>query len=353
MFSKPVCHLKCVEFKLKYFDIPQITPGLHYSAEACQCKDNNILIKHLKNDVEQLRAEQITKELIPSVINESQRVDQNNDDALVIIRLNRELEKLRSELQSKDKVIEMLTKGNNNKNTSGFINNEYLTDKKDHDLNKYKPFNKHINQLAENNNVKWDGNTTLSETGFFDDNDTSFTKVAYRSNGKKKDSRTISVLGDSIVKDIKAHKLKHRLAKNEKIYVKSFSGATVDDMIDYARPTIRREPDLIILHAGSNDLRSDKTANNIASDVMKLALEMKSDKNDVMISSLVFRDDNPGLNNKGMDVNLILKAECEQYNFLFIDNSNIHKQHLNGSKLHLNYKGTVTLANNILSHIKV
>ena len=63
-----------------------------------------------------------------------------------------------------------------------------------------------------------------------------------------------------------------------------------------------------------------KTANNIASDVVKLALDMKSDKNDIMISSLVFRDDHKWLNNKGMNVNLILKAECTQYNILFIDN---------------------------------
>jgi len=140
---------------------------------------------------------------------------------------------------------------------------------------------------------------------------------------------------------------------NEKIYIKSFSGATVNDMKDYARPTIRKEPDLIVLHAGSNDLRSNKSAQNIASDVMKLALDMKSETNDVMISSLVFRDDIPGLNKKGNDVNLILKAECEQFNLLFIDNFNIQKQHLNGSNLHLNYKGTVTLANNLLSHIKI
>ena len=75
---------------------------------------------------------------------------------------------------------------------------------------------------------------------------------------QKKYSRSITILGDSIVKDIQAHKLKRSLALNEKIQVKSFSGSTVDDMIDYARPTIRKEPDLIVLHVGSNDLRSKK-----------------------------------------------------------------------------------------------
>ena len=34
----------------------------------------------------------------------------------------------------------------------------------------------------------------------------------------------------------------------------SFSGATVDDMKDYATLIIKRNPDLLILHYGTNDL---------------------------------------------------------------------------------------------------
>ena len=64
--------------------------------------------------------------------------------------------------------------------------------------------------------------------------------------------------------------------------------------------TVQKESDLIILHAGTNDPRSDKTADNIASDIMKLALELKSEKNEIMISSIVFRDDSPELNDKLM-----------------------------------------------------
>ena len=167
----------------------------------------------------------------------------------------------------------------------------------------------------------------------------------------KKHTRTITVLGDSIVKDCKPYKMKHKLPVNEKLYVKSFSGATIEDMVDYSKPTVRRKPDLIILHAGSNDLRGEKTPDNISADIMKLALELKTDTNDVMVSSLVSRADS--LNAKGAEVNLKLKAECERYSIMFIDNSNIlANRHLNGSGLHLNYKGTVTLANNFLNHIR-
>ena len=145
--------------------------------------------------------------------------------------------------------------------------------------------------------------------------------------------------------------MKHKLPVNEKLYIKSFSGATIEDMHDYARPTVRRKPDLIILHAGSNDLRGEKRPENISSDIMRLAMELKTEVNDVMVSSIVSRADS--LNAKGAEVNILLKAECERFNLCFIDNSNIlANKHLNGSGLHLNYKGTVTLANNFLNHIK-
>ena len=145
--------------------------------------------------------------------------------------------------------------------------------------------------------------------------------------------------------------MKTKLKKSEQLYVKPFNGANIEDMKDHVRATMRRNPDLIVLHAGTNDLRSEKTANNIASDIMRLALEMKNDINDVMVSSLTYRADN--LNAKAEEVNANLKAECDRYNIFFIDNSNITNKHLNGSGIHLNFKGTVTLANNFLNSIKI
>ena len=183
-----------------------------------------------------------------------------------------------------------------------------------------------------------------------DDWESSFEEVVGKSK-RNKNTRTITVIGDSTLKDCKAHKMKHKIAKNEKLYIKAFNGANIEDMVDYAKPTLRRAPDLIVLHAGTNDLRSQSSAKNIADDIMRLGLQMKSDLNGVMISSILYRADS--LNAKGMEVNQILKAECERYNIVFIDNSNISKNHLNGSGLHLNFKGTVTLANNFLRSIKL
>ena len=39
--------------------------------------------------------------------------------------------------------------------------------------------------------------------------------------------------------------------------IKSFSGARVKDMEDYLKPLIRKEPDELILHMGTNNIRDN------------------------------------------------------------------------------------------------
>ena len=41
----------------------------------------------------------------------------------------------------------------------------------------------------------------------------------------------------------------------QNVSVKSFSGATVDDMSDFLKPTLRKHPDKLIIHVGTNDIR--------------------------------------------------------------------------------------------------
>ena len=240
-------------------------------------------------------------------------------------------------------------KTNNDKTNNDKTNNDKLNN--DHTFNNTSTSDVNISNTNVNiNNDRT--NNSLHVPTERDNVGDNFTVVSNKSTAKKKNNRVINILGDSILKDLQTHKMKRRLAINEKLYVKCFPGATLDDMMDYARPTVRKNPDLIVLHAGTNELKTNKTAHNIASDIIKLGLELKSEENDVMISSIVCRND--ALNDKGKNVNNILKSECEYYNMLFIEHSNIfQKQHLNGSGLHLNYKGTVTLANNFLTHIKI
>ena len=171
---------------------------------------------------------------------------------------------------------------------------------------------------------------------------------------KKSNKRAVTIVGDSMVKDIKAFQLKKMMRPSEKVYVRSFPGATVEDMADHLRPTMRHAPDLIVLHAGTNNLRSPVPAKRIAENIMKLTLDIKNDINDVMVSSLIGRSDDQNLHRKAMEVNKVLEEECNRYNLYFINNDNIDtKEHLNGGGLHLNFEGSDLLSKNFLESIRI
>ena len=47
---------------------------------------------------------------------------------------------------------------------------------------------------------------------------------------------------------------KRRISKRDrKVKIKNFPGATVDDMYDYVKPILKKCPDNIILHVGTNN----------------------------------------------------------------------------------------------------
>ena len=160
----------------------------------------------------------------------------------------------------------------------------------------------------------------------------------------------ITILGNSMVKNIQGFKMKQANNNDKNVYVKSFSGATVDCMNSYVCPTIKKNPKTIILHCGTNDLKSPQGACNIAQDIIDLAEALETGNNSVMVSGLVPRGD--FLNGKATEVNKVLKQLCQSKNLKFIDNSNINPSiHLNRSRLHLNEYGTTLLANNFIFNL--
>ena len=152
------------------------------------------------------------------------------------------------------------------------------------------------------------------------------------------------ILGDSIVKDVKSWRLSD---DKNKVKVKHFSGAKTKDMESYIIPTLEKNPETIIIHSGTNDLKSDSSLEKIARDIINLTTSCKTQTNKVILSSIVPRYDN--LNEKVTRVNKCLKIECEARNICFIDHRNISPKHnCNRSGLHLNYSGTKKLIENIL-----
>ena len=118
--------------------------------------------------------------------------------------------------------------------------------------------------------------------------------------GKGKDRSTV-IIGDSMLKGIGQHKIRNGLGTGEKVYVKSFPGATINDMKSYGIPSKAYNNDVVILHIGTNNLKDAKNAQEIATEIIDIAVEMKSDKNEVMISGIIPRNDK--FNGKGIEVN--------------------------------------------------
>ena len=153
-----------------------------------------------------------------------------------------------------------------------------------------------------------------------------------------------------MVKDTEQHKVRNGLANNEKVFVKHFSGATVNDLKSYVIPTKSFDNDRIILHCGTNDIRSIKNPNDIADEIINLALDLKTEKNDLMISGIVPRRDK--FNGKGVEVSKYLISQCNVNNIHYIDNKDINTtSDLNMSGLHLNKKGTYVLGGNLVNAI--
>ena len=260
------------------------------------------------------------------------------DNDVLLKTLNEEISFLRKELQSKDAIIQTML--NEHVSTNNIKRHNTVTNLTQVD----NVIRNNSERVTDNNNID-PGEENKSETI-----DNKFETVKPRNTIKNK--RRITLVGDSIIKNIEQHRMQKCLKSNEKIYIKSFSGATTSDMFDYISPSKRYGSEVYLLHTGSNDLRSQSTPQEISDEIIKLALDVKNDDNEVVISSIVSRDDN--LNAKGMQVNDFLKTKCENRGFGFINNKNIHaRKHLNGSGLHLNFNGTIELANNFLDFIKV
>ena len=98
----------------------------------------------------------------------------------------------------------------------------------------------------------------------------------------------------------------------------------MDDVVDFAKPVIKRKPKKIILHVGTNNLKMDqrkKIKNKVAGLLGSIKAEHPSI--DVAISSIIFRSDDQSLNSKIDGVNLRLSSFCQSKNWVFIDNSKL------------------------------
>ena len=119
--------------------------------------------------------------------------------------------------------------------------------------------------------------------------------------------KEILIAGDSIVKHLQGRKI----SRNSRIKISSFPGCTTLNIKDHIKPLLRRNPGEIIIHLGTNSLRSCDTSRTCAQEIIDLAT-MASSKSSakIALSSLVCRSDDEALACKISGMNKILEESC-------------------------------------------
>ena len=170
-----------------------------------------------------------------------------------------------------------------------------------------------------------------------------------KKNAEQRESKRVEIVGDSILNGIEENGLKK--IPQTLIKVRKHPGATSIDILDHIRPVIRRKPNHIIIHAGTNDITKGI---NYLKNVKIIAREIQeeSPSTKVSFSSLMVRTDIENGLEQVVEINARLKNFCMQNELGFIDNSpNIKEESLGKKKLHPNKKGTSLLVRNFLNYL--
>ena len=153
----------------------------------------------------------------------------------------------------------------------------------------------------------------------------------------------ITVVGDSILNGIE----EKGLSKKHRVRVRPHSGANSEDLTDHIKPIIRRKPDALIIHIGTNDLTSNiDTVKQLKSIVKSIRDGTPHTK--IAVSLLTPSNDIQEGKKKVDQLNRKLKAVCVEEKVKTLDNSNIDDSCLGMRKLHLNKKGKAMLAMNLI-----
>ena len=155
------------------------------------------------------------------------------------------------------------------------------------DANKLKRFPKdansfHIPTTNTNKSVPSIKNTINSK------NDNDDTQTSIKESNKNVVKKKVIITGDSIIGGLNKKGMQNTRDKDVK--VKCHSGATTDDLIDHLNPELRKKPDVIILHGGTNDLSGEvDTVKNLTAVASKIRKKHPHTK--LVISSLTMRRD--------------------------------------------------------------
>ena len=106
-------------------------------------------------------------------------------------------------------------------------------------------------------------------------------------------------------------KLTIKTPERRKVKVKNHSGATTEDICDFIRPEVRQKPDIIIVHAGTNDITNNtKSFENYKKVTDTIKSKLPNCK--YAISNVIIRKDKPDIEEKFIEFNSRLSKFCSK-----------------------------------------
>ena len=157
---------------------------------------------------------------------------------------------------------------------------------------------------------------------------------------------TVAIIGDSMVSGLKEELLSN---KKHQVKVRCCRGATVEDMFDYIKPILKRKPDYVVLHVGTNNAKYMPSRI-----ILDKPLQLKTaalDYNEnckVVLSQPMTRVDD----GKACLTISKLNDLLEELDIPIIKNRNITVDHLGSKGLHLNPYGIARFAMNLKASIR-
>ena len=151
---------------------------------------------------------------------------------------------------------------------------------------------------VEDNSKEIELPSSLSTTNYNSDIKTTKSPRSKRRNSDTKpikstrgDQDSITILGDSTIKRLDVRRIRRSVGKNKQVHTCTFSGAYIEDMDRYVKPSLSKNPKKVIIHAGTTNIPTDEPE-SIVSKTSKLGDYIeRTSKAKVIISSIIVRND--------------------------------------------------------------
>ena len=155
-------------------------------------------------------------------------------------------------------------------------------------------------------------------------------------NELKNGNKNVFVVGDSMLNNISE---------------RGISGATTERINEKIDDILQSKPDIILIHAGTNDPATTINPLNNLRKILRKCNEL-SPQTKLAFSNIIVRKNKVNLEMGRKDINSRIKNFCQQNGIGYIDNSNTTENHLGMKKLHLNSKGNTAFAKNLINVIE-